>query len=70
MKQDYKKCKCCGSRSLPKDSAYYICHVCGWEDDDIQNDNPDFEGGANDMSLNQAIAAYKKAKNNPAKGTK
>ena len=36
-----------------------IISLCGWEDDDIQNDNPDFVGGANDMSLNQAKEAYK-----------
>ena len=53
---------CCGNHSLPPDSIYEICPVCGWEDDDIQNDDPNFEGGANDMSLNQAKEAYKNGK--------
>ena len=59
MKYKNKKCCCCGNYSLPADSIYEICPVCGWQDDDIQNDDPDFEGGANEMSLNQAIKAYK-----------
>jgi hypothetical protein len=62
-----KKCMCCGNHSLPPDSVYEICPVCGWEDDDIQNDNPTLEGGANDMSLNQAKEAYKKRVENAGK---
>jgi hypothetical protein len=32
---------------------FEICPLCGWEDDDIQNDDPDYAGGANELSLNQ-----------------
>ena len=53
-----KCCACCGQRTLPENSFYEICTICGWQDDDIQNDDPNFEGGANDMSLNQAKMAY------------
>ena len=53
-----KKCACCGQYSLPPDSKFEICPVCGWEDDDIQNDDPQFEGGANNMSLEQARKEY------------
>ena len=35
-----------------------ICPVCGWEDDKFQRNHPDFDGGANVMSLNQAREAY------------
>jgi len=28
--------------------------VCFWEDDDVQLRDPDYEGGANEVSLNQA----------------
>jgi hypothetical protein len=31
-----------------------------WEDDDIQHDNPDFAGGANKMSLNEAKSNFAK----------
>jgi hypothetical protein len=53
-----KQCACCGEYSLPRGSEFEICPVCGWEDDDIQNDDPQLEGGANDMSLEQAKKAY------------
>jgi hypothetical protein len=59
MESKTKKCMCCQRNSLPSRSAYEICPVCGWQDDDIQNDDPDLEGGANEMSLNQAKEAYK-----------
>ena len=50
---DNKACACCGFETLPKDSMFEICPLCGWEDDDIQNDDPDYAGGANELSLNQ-----------------
>lgn len=48
------KCKVCGMGNI--EQSYDICQFCGWEDDDIQNEKPDYMGGANEMSLNQ----YKK----------
>lgn len=56
------KCACCGSLEVPKgeERLYYVCNRCGWENDEIQRDKPDYEGGANNMSLNQAKEAYKK----------
>lgn len=53
-----KQCLCCGEYSLPSGSKFEICPICDWEDDDIQNDNPQFEGGANEMSLDQARKEY------------
>lgn len=52
------KCRCCGSNTIEEYGEFEICSVCGWEDDEVQYDDPDFEGGANDMSLNQAKKAY------------
>ena len=37
---------------------YDICDICLWENDPIQLDEPDLEGGANQMSLNEARQAY------------
>ena len=56
------KCPVCGKTYLYETYLYEyeICPVCGWENDPIQMDKPDLEGGANRMSLNQAITAYKK----------
>lgn len=53
-----KECACCGEYSLPPDSEFEICPICGWQDDDIQNEDPQLEGGANDMSLEQARKEY------------
>ena len=55
------KCKVCGLGEI--EHEYSICNVCGWEDDDIQNDDPNFAGGANDMSLNQYKQFWKENKN-------
>lgn len=48
------KCKLCGLGDI--EIEHDICPICGWEDDIVQNRDTDFDGGANDMSLNQ----YKK----------
>ena len=53
-----KKCACCGNFTLEKDSLFDICDICGWENDEVQEENPDFSGGANDMSLNQYKEFY------------
>lgn len=36
-----------------------VCPVCNWENDGFQYRHPDEDGGANDMSLNQAREAWK-----------
>ncbi|KJH63956.1 CPCC family cysteine-rich protein [Acinetobacter calcoaceticus] len=49
-------CPCCGYLTfddLP-DGSFEICPVCFWEDDNVQNDDPDYGGGANGISLNTA----------------
>ncbi len=57
-----KKCACCGNLTLDKDSRFDICRICWWQDDAIQNDDPDYDGGANHMSLNEARQAYKEGR--------
>jgi predicted RNA-binding Zn-ribbon protein involved in translation (DUF1610 family) len=56
-------CPCCGNYTLEEKppGTYEVCSTCGWEDDDVQFYEPDFEGGANILSLNQAKAAYRLA---------
>lgn len=55
MKDEAKaQCPCCDYWTLLEPSAYEICDVCGWEDDFVQKENPNFDGGANDLSLIQA----------------
>lgn len=45
------KCRICGLGNI--DFIHSICMFCGWEDDSLQNEEPDYKGGANRMSFNQ-----------------
>ncbi|MGH0430724.1 CPCC family cysteine-rich protein [Bacillus hominis] len=48
-------CPCCGYKTLEEaPGTYEICSICFWEDDEVQFNDPDFEGGANEVSLRQA----------------
>lgn len=48
------KCPVCGLTTFTYSNDFDICPVCGWENDGVQLSKPDFEGGANTISLNQA----------------
>lgn len=52
------QCKCCDSLTVTEEGSYDICDVCGWEEDPSQAKQPDMSGGANELSLNQAKAAW------------
>lgn len=59
---DRYACPCCAYltfESIP-DGSFEMCPVCWWEDDPVQLDDPDYEGGANRVSLNQARRNFKK----------
>ena len=49
-------CPCCGFKTLNEEppGTFDICNICFWEDDEVQYHNPDYEGGANDVSLKRA----------------
>ena len=49
-------CPCCGFLTLGEapSGTYEICEVCFWEDDSVQFRNPEYEGGANKVSLKDA----------------
>ena len=49
-------CPCCGYKTLDEEppGTYDICAICFWEDDPVQFDDPDYEGGANRLSLKTA----------------
>jgi hypothetical protein len=53
-------CPCCDFRTLdePPSGTFNICPICFWEDDNVQYDDPDYTGGANQVSLNQARKNY------------
>jgi len=52
------KCSCCENYTLIQESDD-ICPVCYWQEDIVQREAPDFAGGANEESLNQARKNYR-----------
>ena len=58
IKDEDRLCPCCGRHYFEEKDAYEICPVCGWEDDPVQRRDPDFAGGANACSLNEARREY------------
>lgn len=57
--EDRLICPCCGEYHFEEEDFYEVCEVCGWEDDGLQRDEPDYEGGANTISLNQAREVWR-----------
>ena len=51
------KCPVCGHEDNWR--PYRICPVCDWERDPLQEEYPNYSGGANVMSLNEAKKAWK-----------
>jgi hypothetical protein len=54
-------CPCCGFYTLSQEPpcSYEICPVCFWEGDGVQFDDPDYAGGANRVSLNEARRRFR-----------
>ncbi|HZU14393.1 MAG TPA: CPCC family cysteine-rich protein [Chloroflexota bacterium] len=54
-----ERCDCCGLYTLDGKDAHEICGVCWWEDDPVQAEDADFQGGPNHgLSLNEARKAF------------
>jgi isopentenyldiphosphate isomerase len=71
MKNKKLPCACCGELNVKMRNNFEICPICNWQDDAVQNDEPDYDGGANHISLNQAKEAHKnKMTNNSIAGNK
>lgn len=51
-------CPVCGQHRFSQKGSYEICPVCGWENDPVQERDPDFSGGANRQSLQEYRAAF------------
>ncbi|MBQ1873094.1 MAG: hypothetical protein II152_04955 [Succinivibrionaceae bacterium] len=45
-------CPVCGKHIFPGTGTFDICPECGWENDGMQGNDPDYQGGANELSLN------------------
>lgn len=54
-------CPCCGYLTLesPPPGTYLVCPVCNWEDDPVQFKDPQYSGGANVISLQEAKENFK-----------
>ncbi|WP_246791930.1 CPCC family cysteine-rich protein [Burkholderia perseverans] len=59
-KTDIFHCPCCGDFIFDHCGEYEICDICGWEDDPVQYNDPDFSGGANRYSLKEARAIWQR----------
>ena len=53
-------CPVCGKYLFETWNDMDICDVCDWCNDGVQERDPDYRGGANRMSLNEAREAYRK----------
>lgn len=53
-------CPCCGYKTMEHKEAEYhdICPVCYWENDPVQNENEEYTGGSNEISLKKAKENY------------
>ncbi|MDY2965187.1 MAG: CPCC family cysteine-rich protein [Megasphaera massiliensis] len=55
-------CPVCGKYQFETWNDMDICDVCDWCNDGVQESEPDYRGGANRMSLNEAKKAYKEGR--------
>lgn len=61
MNQKKYPCPCCEYKTLSDEPGNFdICPVCYWEDDNLQREDPNYSGGANTISLNEARKNYKR----------
>jgi len=61
---DRFQCPCCGNFTIESDDEVVvdICDVCFWQYDVVAHHNPEWNIGANHISLNQARENYRKFK--------
>ena len=54
-----RKCPCCDNYSFEEEVGNGdICPVCFWEYDKVQQADPEYKGGANNVCLNEARKNY------------
>ena len=56
------KCPVCEQYIFKKANSDEICEVCAWQDNSVQESDPDWDGSANDISLNQAREYWREYK--------
>lgn len=63
LNENLVPCPCCCEGLVEEGHEFDICEVCGWEDAPVQFEDPDYRGGANHLSLNEARAAFRAKRN-------
>ena len=58
-KEESRPCPVCGQYDFGEDGDFEECPVCGWVNDGVQRANPDYSGGYNRISLNDARKKWK-----------
>lgn len=55
-------CPCCKYLTFDEEpnGSFEICPVCFWEDDNVQNEDPSYDGGANGICLKEAKENFAK----------
>jgi rubredoxin len=56
---DSIKCPVCGQHAFEEADDFEECPVCGWVNDGVQRADPDYPGGYNRISLNDARKKWK-----------
>jgi hypothetical protein len=49
-----RTCPCCEKENMLCELDYDICQNCGWEDDPLQREDPDYTGANGYLTLNEA----------------
>ncbi|WP_412553132.1 CPCC family cysteine-rich protein [Shimia sp. MIT1388] len=53
-------CPCCGEADeFEEDGCFEICAICNWQNDKVQNNDINYRGGANGISLKEARENFK-----------
>ena len=57
--EEGRPCPVCGQYDFEEDGDFEKCPICGWVNDGVQRVDPDYPGGYNRISLNDARKKWK-----------
>lgn len=63
QKSNLKKCSCCESYIIPVYMPNFECPICGWIDNEHQNNNLDSLDGPNGLTMREAKQIWKNGRN-------